>query len=60
MKYQGNIEDILIETNFSGPFLDKIKYTSMQQFIESIHFIELIDAFENDKNKLDKKIKENE
>lgn len=60
MKYQGNIEDILIDTSLSGFILDKIKYTSMKQFIESLPFIELIDAFENDKAKLDKKIKENE
>lgn len=41
MKYKGNIEDILIDTYFSGPFLDGIKYDTIQKFINNKTFLEL-------------------
>lgn len=41
MKNKGNIEDILIDEYFSGPYINETKYDTIEKFIENPIFKEL-------------------
>jgi hypothetical protein len=41
MKYKGNIEDILIDYYFSGPYINQIKYDTIEKFVANPIFMKL-------------------
>jgi hypothetical protein len=70
MKYKGNIEDILIDYYFSGPYINQIKYDTIEKFIDNQIFKKLKedvkksnnteDAFTENINKLKEEPDKNE